>query len=190
MCQEALNHERIRHSETEKNLNCVWNAHTRLGEIISKVPYQVTASGEEKTGDSIDITELVLELEAKASKIQGLEDALIHQQEQSHSDLLLIEGRLHERSVQHQEEVTAKTETINELESQLRRGRLEVDAEDTGPEAKVPKRAGRKWKRTRGKGRACKGVSTEEAVGKQSLSDPLESSGETFVETFKEEVVQ
>ena len=101
MCQEALNHERIRHSETEKNLNCVWNAHTRLGEIIFKAPYQMTASGEEKTGDSIDITELVLELEAKAFKIQGLEDALIHQQEQSHSDLLLIEGRLHERSVQH-----------------------------------------------------------------------------------------
>ena len=190
MCQEALNHERIRHSETEKNLNCIWNAHTRLGEIISKVPHQMTALGEEKTGDSIDITELVLELEAKASKIQGLEDALVHQQEQSHSDLLLIEGRLHERSIQHQEEVTTKTETIKKLESQLRRGRLEVDTGDTGPEAKVPKRAGRKWKRTRGKGQACKDISTEDAVGKEALSDPLESSGETFIETFKEEVAQ
>ena len=190
MCQEALSHERIRHNETEKNLNCVWNAHARLGEIVSKVPYQVTVSGEEKTSDSIDIAELVLELEAKASKIQGLEDALRKQQEQSHKDLLLIEDRLRERSVQHQEEVTTKTETINNLESQLRRGRLEVDAGNTGSEAKAPKRVGRKWKHTRGKGRVYKGVSTEEAVGREILSDPLESSGETFVKTFKEEAVQ
>ncbi len=189
MCQEAFNHERIRHSETEKNLNCVWNAHTRLGKIISKAPYQVITSREEKTNDFIDITELMLELEAKASKIQGLEDALIHQQEQSHSDLLLIERRLHERSVQHQEKVTAKIEIINELKSHLRRGKLEVDVENTETEAKVSKRAGRKWKRTRGKGRACKDVSTKEAVGKQSLSDSLKSSGETLVETFKKEVV-
>ena len=189
MCQEALSHERIRHSETEKNLNSIWTAHTRLGEIVSKVPYRMTASGEETTSDSIDIAELMLELEAKASRIDGLEDALMHQQEQSHSDLLLIEERLREKSVQHLEEVTAKTGIINELESQLRCGRSEVDVGDTGPEAKVIKRAGRKWKRTRGKGRACKEVSTKEVVGKETLSDPLESNGETFIETFKEEVV-
>jgi len=104
----------------------------------------VITSREEKTNDFIDITELMLELEAKASKIQGLEDALIHQQEQSHSDLLLIERRLHERSVQHQEKVTAKIEIINELKSHLRRGKLEVDVENTETEAKVSKRAGRK----------------------------------------------
>ncbi len=189
MCQEAFNHERIRHSETKKNLNCVWNAHTRLEKIIFKASYQVIASREEKTNDFIDITELVLELEAKAFKIQSLEDALIHQQEQSHSDLLLIERRLHERSVQHQEEVTAKIEIINELESQLRRGKLEVDVENTETEVKVSKKAGRKWKRIRDKSRACKDVSTEKAVDKQSLSDSLKSSDETLVETFKKEIV-
>jgi len=101
-------------------------------------------SKEEKMNDFIDITELMLELEVKAFKIQNLEDALIHQQEQSHSDLLLIEKRLHERSVQHQEKVTAKIEIINELKSHLRRGKLEIDVENTGTKAKVSKRARRK----------------------------------------------
>lgn len=189
MCQKAFNHERIRHNETEKNLNCVWNAHTRLEKIIFKVSYQMITSKEEKMNDFIDITELMLELEVKAFKIQNLEDALIHQQEQSHSDLLLIEKRLHERSVQHQEKVTAKIEIINELKSHLRREKLEIDVENTETKAKVSKRARRKWKRTRDKSRACKDVSTKKAVNKQSLSDSLKSSDETLVETFKKEIV-
>jgi len=99
---------------------------------------------EEKTSDFIDITELMLELEVKAFKIQSLEDALIHQQEQNYSDLLLIERRLHKRSVQHQEKVTAKIEIISELKSQLRRERLKINAENTESKAKVSKRARRK----------------------------------------------
>jgi len=69
---------------------------------------------------------------------------LIHQQEQSHSNLLLIEKRLHERSVQHQDEVTTKIEIINELKSQLRRERLEIDVKNTELKVKVFKRARRK----------------------------------------------
>jgi len=102
------------------------------------------ASREEKMSDFIDITELMLKLEVKAFKIQNLEDALIHQQEQSHSDLLLIERRLHERSVQHQEEVTAKIKIISELKSQLRRERLKIDVENTESKVKVSKRVRRK----------------------------------------------
>jgi hypothetical protein len=102
------------------------------------------ASREEKMNDFIDITELMLELEVKAFKIQSLENALIHQQEQSHNDLLLIEKRLHERSVQHQEKVTAKIEIINKLKSQLHHEKLEIDAKNTETKVKVSKRVKRK----------------------------------------------
>ena len=41
MCQEALDHERVRHSETEKNLNSACDANTRLKRAISKTPFQL-----------------------------------------------------------------------------------------------------------------------------------------------------
>ena len=78
MCQKALSHERIRHSETKKNLNFIWTAHTRLEKIVSKVSYRMTASGEEITSDFINIAELMLELKAKAFRINDLENALMH----------------------------------------------------------------------------------------------------------------
>lgn len=35
LCQETLIHERMRHEETEKTLRCVWDAKSRLMEILS-----------------------------------------------------------------------------------------------------------------------------------------------------------
>lgn len=109
----------------------------------AEIPCHLTKSGEYNSTESLDITQLMLELEAKACMIEGLEKTLMNQQEQSQNDLLRIEERLNERSVQYLEEVATKNETINDLESQLRRGRLEADTSDIGPEAKVATVRGR-----------------------------------------------
>lgn len=59
LCRETLIHERTRQEETEKTLRCVWDANSRLTEILSNAR----------------------ELEAKANKILDLELSIIRSQQ-------------------------------------------------------------------------------------------------------------
>ena len=74
-CKEALDQERRRHSDTKKDLSCVWNAHNRLGEIISK--YHGEIAIEIEHGPPLKVADLILELEAKAAKISNLQSSLM-----------------------------------------------------------------------------------------------------------------
>ncbi len=70
LTEEALGQERRYAQEAERNLGWVWNAHARLGEILSRV------GGPAQEGVAPwNIADLLLELEAKRAKIAELETA-------------------------------------------------------------------------------------------------------------------
>lgn len=108
VCQESLRHECIRHQETEKNLNCVWNANNRLAELVSQVHFQ--ADGKPDT--PLDVTSLVIEVEAKATKIADLEQAIEALQEDNKSSLLALNEK-------YDREMLSKCRVIAELEALL-----------------------------------------------------------------------
>ncbi|KAL8856888.1 MAG: hypothetical protein Q9178_006477 [Gyalolechia marmorata] len=66
--QNTLNQNRLRILELEQNLDCVWKAHARMGEIVSDC-----ATQDGRGVPTIDVGQLLLELESKALRIQDLE---------------------------------------------------------------------------------------------------------------------
>ena len=67
MCQETLSHERISHHEIERNLNCVWNANSRLEELLSEVHYEPKDGSAVESNSSVDVSQLVLDSRPRIS---------------------------------------------------------------------------------------------------------------------------
>lgn len=73
LTEEALSQERHYAQEAERNLGWVWNAHARLGDILSRVSSQNFGGPAQEGVAPWNIADLLLELEAKRAKITELE---------------------------------------------------------------------------------------------------------------------
>ena len=107
-CKETLDQKQRHHNDTKKDLNCVWNAHNRLREIISKHSDQMTIEIEH--GLHLKIADLILELKAKAIKISCLESFLM----QVRDDIEELNAKHDVKTTRHAKE---KIELIGQLQS-------------------------------------------------------------------------
>lgn len=105
ICQERLAYERLHHRETEQSLETIWNSHRRLAEIVSKVQCQMD-DGCHEAYMEYNITDLILELEAKAHKIKQLESTMGQQEEQSGTEIRNLQERILTMSTQQAEQTT------------------------------------------------------------------------------------
>ena len=164
MCQENLDHERKRHVETEKTLECFWNSHNRLREVLSKVHCHARGQPQEMT---YDVTDLVLETTSKWDKIQELERMLQQQKSERQAESEEFERKLQRESIRHAEESMAQAQQIRDLEFLLQSEQMKsFVGEEENLEA-VSKRR----RRSRGKGKGKKGASPE--VFSQKNSSPV-----------------
>ena len=76
LTQENLNQERRQLQETQRNLGWVWSAHTRLGDILSRVSGHDFGRSARNDVAPWNISDLLLELEAKTTKIAELQATL------------------------------------------------------------------------------------------------------------------
>ena len=151
MCQEALNHERSRHEETEKNMNCIWNAHCRLGDMLSKAHFGVEEDPESEPLASVNVSELILELEAKASKIEDLEFSTNLLQRNIENKTREFEEKLRNDALQHAGDAVSKNRIIDEQEGLIRRNKAEIVALQESVNRKKNKRGGKKWRKNKGR---------------------------------------
>ena len=120
LCQENLTHEKVRHEETEKHLECIWNSHKRLGDIVSGTHCVIDEDKEEAYGE-YDITGLVLELEAKASRISSLEAEMKEDRDRAHSSIENLEVHVQGLKASQAEELAAAQLRYHELDLHFRR---------------------------------------------------------------------
>lgn len=74
-CQEEQTQERKQYEETEKKLNCIWKANSRLEKIVSSIHCKIDFN--ETSGSyTLNVSDLVLESEAKVLQISELESAI------------------------------------------------------------------------------------------------------------------
>jgi len=151
VCQQGLHHERERHGETAKNLECIWNSHQRLGEIVSKIHGQVNDENHQASAN-YDITDLILETEAKAYKIQILEKDLEEQHRRSAARKEELQDRLRSTESQLSEKLEAKDVRLHELELRLHREWTHREASEER-DFNQSFGSGRGRKRNRGRGR-------------------------------------
>ena len=68
--QESSYRNRLQTLEMERNLDCVWKAHARMGEIVS----HCASHAEDVSSSPVDVGRLVMELESKSLRIRALEE--------------------------------------------------------------------------------------------------------------------
>lgn len=181
MCQEALSHERISHQETERNLSCVWNANSRLQELLSEV--QPKDEAEVEACPSIDISELVMELEAKNFNIEDLESALEEQRRESESSISLLEEKLCNLGLQRAGEIASKDRIIDELEDWLHRKSEPLPIIGNSRR----KRGGRRRRRNGTRGRSEARRMRELSGGEKSRVEKAQNDNQVFVDPIKME---
>lgn len=150
MCRANLNHEVQRHHDTEKRLECIWNAHNRLQDIMTKVNCVVDDGIESMP---YDVTDLVLEIASKSQKIHDLEGEVQNNRHQHQLDASLLKEKLQKVSDERTEEYMAQEERLRELDSRLQRERMRFDP-DTTPNSKQGQKRRR---RSRAKSKADRG---------------------------------
>ncbi|KAL9128702.1 MAG: hypothetical protein Q9217_002663 [Psora testacea] len=148
MCQESLTHEQVRHGETEKSLE-------RLGDIVSKVECRVDSESQ-KAYTKYNITEMVLEVEAKACKIEQLEGELERRTTELESTIHQLEEQLRTTSSRHEEELVSRDISLSELELQLRKEKLRPSINIDLSDLSQNSGRGRRRKRCRGRGKSKK----------------------------------
>ncbi|KAL9045013.1 MAG: hypothetical protein Q9214_001893 [Letrouitia sp. 1 TL-2023] len=157
LAQEALAHERLHHTETEKNLNCVWKAHSRLGEVVTELQTAADAARDVKTDPSVDVGKLIMELESKSLYIRNLEEA------KQEAELGLTQVREnHEQEIRsHIQDSLAQKEIIETLHSLLEEKQSSVKEEKRGtPPIGEGTLASRRRKRNRGRAPSVKDESS------------------------------
>lgn len=116
--QESLTHEKMRHQEAEKNVEMIWNAHKRLGQIVANVDCHVERK-EHEGYSGYNMTELVLELEAQHCKVNALETEQQHREERDRVVIRELEDRLQTAERLHSKELAAQASKISGLEHDL-----------------------------------------------------------------------
>ena len=103
-----------------------------------------------------DITELILELEAKTSRINSLDADLGHEKLRAHAQIGELETRLNNASCQYADEIAAAELKLSELDCQLRREQVRPHAGfDVQEGAQLPG-GNRRRRRCRGRGKGGK----------------------------------
>ena len=109
ICQEALGFEQQCRENIEKHLNSVWNAHTRLAEILANVRCY---DGISEHFALLNVSDLVLECEVKTSKINELESEMKTARQEMESTTFQAE----EQRRKHAEDLISKSRCIDELD--------------------------------------------------------------------------
>ena len=173
LCMENLAHERKRHIETEKNLDCIWNAQNQLRCIISDVKFH---RGDSNDGLTYDVEDLVLQITAKWQRIQDLEVELKQQKEERTFDVNRYEELLQKVHTRHAEESDNHVKRIRELELLLQREKMSSPIGDQGMEPGEPSKRRRRC-RGRGNGSTDTRQSTEvqssDGGGPQIKQEPI-----------------
>jgi len=186
MCQELLNHEHARHSETEKNLNSVGTAYTRLRNMMPQINCHVEDAVGGSPHESYDITDLVLELSAKSERISDLEvysDQIDHHR----AEIAQLKEKLDLESTQHTEEFMGQTQRIHELEVALHNTTTRWNKGKDVPESRESPESPKKRRRFRGRGKTGKGAEAEEASVPSPAVRQRQLRRKTHVSAIKEE---
>ncbi|KAI4216990.1 MAG: hypothetical protein LQ351_000939 [Letrouitia transgressa] len=121
--EESLTLGKSRQHETAVNLEVVWNAHRRMGEVLTKVACHVDDGHEAYA--SYNITELVLELEEQHSKIGVLQSRAKEREEHDQKLVNELNKRLQTESAKYEEALAAQGVKLGQLELDLSRARNE-----------------------------------------------------------------
>ena len=185
MCQESLSQEQVRHNETRKHLDCIWSSHTRLGEIVSHIHCNI--DGEKKDDYAeYNITSLIFELEAKASKLSMLESDLSQERMKARVQIEKLESQLESSSRVHADELAGAELRKSELEFQLRREQLTPKA-NADLTKEIPKR---KWRHGRRRANAMHEgqahTQLQQALSRTSLKQDASSEASVLVKAEEE----
>lgn len=173
MCQANLDHERKRHEDTEKSLECIWNAHHQLQDIMSKVNCVVD---EGIQSINYNVTDLALEVAAKSQKIHDLETQIKCDEHQHRGEVNQLKENFRRESAQTSEDFTSQGERLRELESLLQREQMKSATGNLGVEQSQKRMkseleeypAQGQKRRRRGRGKASRGDTPN--VEPQSIS--------------------
>ena len=171
-CQDSLTHERLRHSETERTLNCLWESHQKLGDVIAKIPCHAE-NMRDSSPQSINVTDLVLEVAAKSQRMRALEAQLEQAQDQHHVEIVQLRDNLKQEYHKNAENTMAYTQRIHELETALQHKRTIVNAVPEQRELQKPAQRARRSRRRK----ATSGTQLEETVSENTTGgQPKRSS--------------
>ena len=146
MCQEGLTIERVRHEDTEKHLESIWNSHKRMGDILSQTRCKIDKDME-GTHEEYDITSLVLEVEAKSVRIAALEATLELERGRNRAHGEELSSQIKRLEAKHAEEIATADFRLHELEMHHRR----EQARPFDPPIGSPGQRKRKPRRGRGR---------------------------------------
>ena len=150
MCKMNFDHERKRHEDTERRLECVWNAHHRLQDIMSKVNCVVDDGIQSIT---YNITDLTLEVAAKSQKIHDLETQIEGDDHEHRAEIYRLTEKFRYESDQTLEDFAAQEERLHELEALLQHEQLKPEREHNQKRTKAELPPGQQKRRRRGKGK-------------------------------------
>ncbi|KAL8741784.1 MAG: hypothetical protein Q9190_005646 [Brigantiaea leucoxantha] len=108
LLQERFNQNQLHITALENDMDWVWKAHARMGEIISQC-----STPEGGAAPSVDVGKIMLDLEAKSIRIQALEDE---------SKLIKSERSKSYKNWSKREQVITQTRSNNRLESYIFKG--------------------------------------------------------------------
>lgn len=186
-CQKLLNHEHARHSETEKNLNSVWTAYTRLRDTMPQINCHVEEGVADSPHESYDITDLVLELSAKSQRISDLEVHSDQIQDHHHTEVAQLKEKLDSESTQHTEEFMGQAQRIHELEVTLQNVNARWNKVKDIPEPRESPKSPKRRVRFRARGKAGKNTEPEEATIPSPALNQRQLRQKTHVSAIKEE---
>ena len=188
MCKEDLDHERARYKQTEKSLECIWNSHNKLGEIMSRVECEVDSNVQQVSRMRYNITELVLELAGKSQRIENLESTLEQTRHQHHDEVLQLKNKLQTESEQHSEDYMNQSQQIHHLDLLLQREHMKGVTMVGNIEPSEDPKPARRRRRFRGKNRANKGNQAAYAENTKFDNEPIETERADTLSTIKEEI--
>ncbi len=137
LCQKSFIQEQARGIHLERSLECIWNSHNKLGEIMSRVQCEMDSNAQSTSRMRYNITDLVLELSAKAQRIQKLESTLEQTRSQHKAKVLQLEQKLQIESTQHIENSRDQKQRAYHQYLPLREEHTKTSAEEHGVEVRT-----------------------------------------------------
>ncbi len=98
-----------------KNLNCVWNANNTFAKLVLPVYFHADS----KPDAPLNVSSLVIELEAKAINITDFEQVIKELQEENESGLSTLHEKLCHKTSDNAREIFLKCRIIEKLEALL-----------------------------------------------------------------------
>ena len=187
MCQESLDHERARHKHTEKSMECIWNSHNKLGEIMSRVEYEMDSNIQSIPRMRYNITELVLELSSKSQRIDKLETTLEQARQEHKDEVQHLRHVIHAESEQHTEDSMNQSQQIHHLDILLQQARMKGLTMEGNIEPSQDPKPARRRRRFRGKMRAIRGETPNHPEYRDSVDEAADNERADDLPLIKEE---